>query len=134
MRTPQRRTIGSHTYEVIPLGATEGSAVLARVLKVAGPVVEKLAGAEGDNTGPAAFAALATNVTPEDMLFFCNTFSRFTTVDIGVKWPKLSDIFDEHFAGNYGELLQWLSFAVETNYASFFGGGLGGLGGAAKAG
>ena len=34
--------------------------------------------------------------------------------------PTLSDVLDEHFAGEYDELFGWLVFAIEANYLGFF--------------
>jgi hypothetical protein len=124
MRTPQKRAVGTANYEVTPLGALEGSRVFARLLSIAGPVVETIAkaGPKGDAAGAAVFAALTQRITPEDLTFFCEVFARWTTVNINGKEPRLSDIFDEHFSGNYGDMLQWLSFCIEVNFGSFFGG------------
>lgn len=38
-------------------------------------------------------------------------------------WSQsLDKLYSEHFAGNYGALLKWLTFAVQVNLSSFFDG------------
>ena len=36
-------------------------------------------------------------------------------------WFPFEDQYDEHFAGNYREWLEWVQFALEVNFGSFFG-------------
>ena len=40
------------------------------------------------------------------------------------RWPTLEGaVFDEHFAGNYIELTEWVGQSVYFNFFSFFGDG-----------
>jgi len=126
-RTNKTKLIGSHTYEVTQLGAIEGRKVFARLAQVMGGMVGALA--VGGKPNPVdAFKSFAEAMTPEIMDYFCDTFTKVTQVHKdGNKVLYLKDIFDDHFADNYGEMVEWLTFCLEVNFASFLG-GAGGLG------
>jgi hypothetical protein len=124
MRTAQEKTIKGNTYRVKQLGAKEGRRVLARLLQILGGGVAGLAEAfAGDGGKVSAFKgvqAIADQMTPEQMDFFCDTFAKLTQVTLqDGKTPLLSDVFDEHFAGNYWEMTEWLLFALEVNFGNF---------------
>ncbi len=126
-RANKTKTIGTSTYEVTQLGAIEGRRVFARLAQVMGGMVGALA-AGGKPNPVDAFKSFAEAMTPEVMDFFCDTFSKVTQVHKGGgKVLFLKDIFDDHFADNYGEMIEWLTFCLEVNFASFLG-GVGGLG------
>jgi hypothetical protein len=125
----ESKTIGGHEYKVRQLVATKGRLVLLTLARIIGPAAALAAGAK--ETGKEeAFAkvieALLANLTPEDFTSLCNTFAESTDVVIsdekGRREPKLSNVFDLHFAGNYQEMIDWLVFCVEVNFASFFDG------------
>ncbi len=125
-RTNKTKQIGKHTYEVTQLGAIEGRRVFARLAQLMGGMVGALA-AGGKPNPVDAFRSLAEAMTPEIMDFFCDTFTKVTQVHIaGGKVLFLKDVFDDHFADNYGEMIEWLTFCLEVNFASFLG-GAGGL-------
>lgn len=127
-RTNKTRKIGNHGYEVTQLGAIEGRRVFARLAQIVGGTVAAIAGAGGKVDPVKAFSSFTENLTPENMDFFCDTFAKFTQVHMpDGKVLLLKDVFDDHFADNYGELVEWLTFCLEANYASFLG-GAGGLG------
>lgn len=126
-RTNKTKQIGGHGYEVTQLGAIEGRRVFARLAQVMGGMVGALA-AGGKPNPVDAFRSFAESMTPEVMDFFCDTFSKVTQVHRpDGKVLFLKDVFDDHFADNYGELVEWLAFCLEVNFASFLG-GTGGLG------
>lgn len=104
-RELKERTISGTTYRVHQLGALQGRKVLARLGKV-------LAVVQSDK--------LESLLAEDEVDYLCDTFGRTTEVHLGDKWPQLSDVFDEHFAGRYADLLSWLMFALEVNFGSFF--------------
>lgn len=103
------------------MGGIEGQDVLMRLTKSLGPVV---AGAIAARTGSAGIRELnhaLRELPAEDLAYFTSTFAKYTEVVLGPnKAPTLSDIFDDHFAGKYLELLNWLKFCVELNFEDFF--------------
>lgn len=125
-RTNKTKRIGSNGYEVTQLGAIEGRRVFARLAQLMGGMVGALA-AGGKADPVQAFQSFAEAMTPEVMDFFCDTFTKFTQVHRqDGKVLFLKDIFDDHFADNYSEMVEWLVFCLEVNFASFLG-GVGGL-------
>jgi hypothetical protein len=125
-RANKSKAIGNHTYEVTQLGAIEGRRVFARLAQLMGGMVGSIA-AGGKADVVKGFQAFAESMTPEVMDFFCDTFSKVTQVHVGGgKVLFLKDIFDDHFADNYGDMVEWLTFCLEVNFASFLG-GAGGL-------
>ena len=127
-RTNKTKQIGNHGYEVTQLGAREGRRVFARLAQLMGGMVGELA-AGGKPNPVAAFTSFAEAIDPEVMDFFCNTFEPLTQIHMpDGKVLLLKDIFDHHFADNYGEMVEWLTFCLEINFASFLG-GAGGLAG-----
>jgi hypothetical protein len=113
-RKSEKLVIGSYEYEVTQLGGKEGRRLGARLGKV---FVRLASGGADVNAGLLhAFAGI-----DEDLVdLVCDKLSECTTVKMqNGKQPRLSDIFDEHFAGNYGEMLLWLRFAIRVNFESF---------------
>lgn len=71
-----------------------------------------------------AFESLTANLTEKDFDHFCDLFAGSTVVKGGQyaedAEPQLDNLFAEHFADNYFEMVQWLQFALEVNFRSFF--------------
>ncbi len=125
----ETRTIGEHEYTVYQLGAKEGREILRRLVKVLGAsfdVVAREWGTGGFTSNLPAMArgavAVVENLEGPDLVAFCDAFGKSSTVRLGEKNPKVADVFDLHFAGNYDEMVLWLVFALEVNYAGFFRG------------
>lgn len=131
MRETKSKQIGSrgYTYHVTQFGAKEGGRVLVRLLKMVGAAA---GGAlSGDDESAFSLEAigrllsnLAESVTEDDFDYLCDTFAKATNVSGGdFKGPvslTTDGLFDLHFAGAYAELGQWLMFAIEVNFGSFF--------------
>ena len=140
------KLIGSNRYYVTQLGAGKGRQALSRLVKVLGPVVAHIvsdakpgaaASALSRVSGDAlkgALLELSERISEADINYFCETFGQFSKVDTGDgKRPQMSLEFQNlHFAGKYGEMMQWLAFAAEVNFSDFFG-VLGASGGAPEA-
>lgn len=118
MRKPVTKKIGKTTYRVTPLGAKQGCKVFTRLANLLG------SGLKGAGPGMDRFAAFGTaleSLKDSDFEYFCDAFAPVTEFNTGdQRWPHLSDFFDDHFAGNYLEMLEWLEFAVEVNFGDFF--------------
>ena len=65
-----------------------------------------------------ATAEAADGQAGYDML----TRQPFDVVLEDLKMPRLDGVFDEHFAGRYMEMVQWLAFCVQVNFQGFFKG------------
>ncbi len=128
MREAQTKEIGGSTYIVDLLAPKPGMALLIDLLKVAGPAFAEALGtgsaagllnAElGSEPMRAAVQALCVNVESAKVQSVIDRLANVTTIlDAG----KLSSIYDIHFArAGYLELMQWLAFAIKTQYADFF--------------
>ncbi len=127
MRQTLDKQIGDDVYIVNQLGALEGRKVLARLFQMFGGVVAGMAG-PGKTDLVGGFVSLANPITEDQPEFFCNTFAKFTQVRTpDGKTRVLKDIFDDHFVGKYREMIEWLAFCLEVNFANFLA-GVGGFG------
>lgn len=121
--------IQGNEYSVTQLPAGKGREGLRRLLKAIGPSLAPL-GSMLRGAGPEAMAEalgkLLENLPSEDLTYFCDLFGETSTVKApdSNKTPRIKDVFDLHFAGNYWEMTEWLVFCVEVNYRRFFEGGL----------
>lgn len=109
MRKAETRVIGEYKYSVMQMGALEGRQLLLKITKA-------LAGAAAGDI----FASLKE----EDFEMALNKFAKLSTVsggEYGEKQPQLDSVFDMHFAGKYGDMLEWAKFAFEVNFGSFLG-------------
>ena len=116
----ESKRIGDSEYKVTQLDAIKGRRVLARLTRVAAPVLGKISADKPTNIAD-ILSALGSSLE-DDVDFFCDSLAPSTEVsETGSnKSPRLSDVFALHFAGRYSEMLQWLQFAIEVNFADFF--------------
>jgi len=125
--------IGEYTYRVTQFGAKQGRGLLVRLLKLAGPslgaALSSLAQGQHKEVEAALAAGLsqglyelAERLTESEVGSMLDDFAKQTVIVLGDREPRLSDVFDAHFAGRYDEMLLWAKFCLEVNYASFFGG------------
>lgn len=125
-------TIGGHEYELETFGARQGMAVLLTLTRFLGPALADVMGAGQDveaslSRGLATFAATAK---PADLDTLVDAFSGRTkllleaTTKAGTrKVPTaLAPILDDHFAGRYTDLIQWLVWCIQENFSGFFAG------------
>lgn len=97
----------NHAYQVTKLAADrEGLASLLRAQKL----VNKLEG---------GLESLVTQMTEEELTYFCDLFAKYTKVINGDKKPVLSSIFSAHFGGEWFEIVKWLAFCMGYNYGPF---------------
>lgn len=118
----ENKVIGDSTYRARQLPAGEGRRAFARLVRFLGPALAGLTSGEKDkgaNLG-ATLAGLASALTPEDVDYFCDTFGAVNDVKNGDDWPRVSAVFDIHFAGKYGEMMKWIAWNIELNFGSFF--------------
>ena len=124
--------IGGVTYRVSQLPAKRGRSMLVRFVRLVGPGAGSFVGGLGrskDQTFDGGLALgiadglhdLCLRLNDDDLSAICDEFATCTVVvksrDIEL---RLSNVFDEHFAGRYDEMFAWLRFCCEVNFASFF--------------
>lgn len=127
----REKRIGDHVYRVTLHGTKAGLKLLVRVTKILGPGAGSFIGGLGRdaigldgalaNGAAEALHDFAARLNETEVLGIADEFARQTVVVVDSETePRLCDIFDDHFAGRYDLLLQWLGFCLEVNYGSFF--------------
>lgn len=135
IETKEKR-IGATTYRITQLPAKRGRAMLVRFVRLVGPGAGAFVGGLG--RGKSGFDGaiglgiadamhdLCTRINEDDLAALCDEFATYTTVvqsrDVE---RRLADVFDDHFAGRYDEMISWFRACCEVNFASFFGGSSG---------
>lgn len=130
--TTEERRLGDTTYRVTTIGALKGRGLMVRLGKLGGQSLASFLDglASGKTVLDAAVAVgiaeaireISARLTEEEFAAICDELALHTILVFDEKEPRLKDVFDTHFAGNYGELVQWFAFALEVNFRSFFGG------------
>lgn len=119
MREVQSRVIQGVRYEVLPLPAGRGVRVMAQLAKVIGPGIGEAASlAEAAANIGRTIGAFTERLDPDVVETLCREFAATTTVTAGQSRTSLGAgiAFDEHFAGQYDALLEWLRFCMEVNF------------------
>lgn len=116
----ETKHIGQHSYTVTQLDAVRGRKMATRIARILGPALDGISKDAG-----AALGTALKNLSDEDVDYVCETFAASSTVsggEYGSKQPSLESVFAVHFAGKYGEMLQWLAFCFKVNFESFLEG------------
>lgn len=133
----REKRIGSTAYRVTQLPAKRGRSMLVRFVRLAGPSAGAFVGGLGrskDGTFDGGLALgiaegvheLSLRMTDDDLTAICDEFAKYTVVIQSREVElRLEDVFDDHFAGRYDEMLAWLRFCLEVNFTSFFAGSSG---------
>lgn len=109
LRQCVKKEIDGEVYEITQLGAISSSKVFVRLVKILGPAI-----AAKD------FTSVFENLRDEDVDYFIKAFAPLTCVP-GVA-DDLSRVFDMHFAGRIGTMLQWLVACIDVNFGDFLKG------------
>lgn len=135
----ETKTINGHTYDVTQLPYSQGKSLLMRLFKCLGPAMAKALGVAPElkdrklsemklsEVAPVLGVTceqLAQDLSEEDFDFAVALLGQYSYVigDTGARQQLTSDFLEFHFAGNYGELFQWLAFALRVNYLGFLRG------------
>lgn len=125
-------TIGGTTYRVTQLGTKRGTSLLVRLVRLLGPGVGSLVGGLGRTDVNSLDSALAVGVDDamhdlamrlddKEVQLVLEEFAKLTAVVQSDEIElRLWDIYDDHFAGRYDEMLRWAKFCMEVNFSSFF--------------
>ena len=133
------RRIGAHTYRVTHLPSKKGRSMLVRLVKMAGPGLGSFVGGVGRASGGAsntetalalgvgeALHDISARLDEHELAAVMDELALYTVVVQSAEVElRLSDIFDDHFAGRYDEMLAWARFCLEVNFRSFFAGSSG---------
>ena len=109
-------------FEVTQEGFATGRAIFVRVAKAIGPALALIA--EGSGRLAPALKSAVEGLNDQDLDYLAEKFGASTrySTDGGVKWPYLSAADrEELFGGNLLLFFEWIAFALEVNYADFFG-------------
>ena len=116
-RKSQERAIGEGVWTVTQFPATEGLAILTRLLKLVGPAMGAISRGEGGNVEVGTFIALLIERLDEaETIALVKRLLKDTRKDGREILPQ----FDLEFMGNYHTLLNVLGFVLEVNYGDFF--------------
>lgn len=133
MLKSEDRVIGEHTYRVTQLPVSKGRRLLAQLFKVLGPSIGELAkdarpvadpslGSLGRGTLADAVRAFADRLEPELLDVLSEQMAAQTQLVLngGARVIPFAPELEFHFAGRYDEMFQWIGFALEVNFGSFF--------------
>ena len=115
-----KREIGGDNYEVFMLPPRVSMGMLVDLGKLFGPALESLKNDDGENSESVYLAVagnLLSHIEKSTLNSVCDKLSEVTHVN----GMPLNKVFDSHFMGKMGALMQWLMFALETQYSDFLG-------------
>lgn len=127
MRKTKEKQIGDrgYVYHVTQFGAREGGRIAIRLGKIFGGALGAAIKSDTERDVGDMIAKAFDAVTEQDFDALIDTFAKCSAVsggDYKGQAPLTAEgLFDLHFAGAYGELVQWLIFAFEVNFGSFLG-------------
>ena len=121
--------LGQFHYQVKQLGSTAGRRMLVVLGKVLGPAIAEIfrGGKRLEDTTTDSLAAaidsLVSVVDPDvlerEIIGPLEANTNFAPLDAPGRWvPVTAD--PSHWSGRYGDMLKWLKFALESNFATFF--------------
>lgn len=130
-RESKTLVIGKHEYKLMTLGAVKGAELWLDLLHIIATPIETLTKSKDlDEAGIAqAIVAAVRSLDHATATKFYTAFGSVTTVrrvgtDGVERWPTLDGaVFDDHFAGNYIEMTEWLVQSVMFNFLGFFADG-----------
>jgi len=125
MRKQQTVNIEGFTYELSQMGAVEGRALVLLFLKLLGrfaPLLAKGAGALDADALDAIGTAINT-VDAKELEPLWDAFSRHAQVRSkdGKTRQVVSEVFDEHFAGEYFAMMKFFIESAKLNFGDFLG-------------
>lgn len=132
-RSTKTLTIGKSEYKLTQLGATKGAELWLDLLHVIASPIEEVAKA-GDLDESVLVRAITAAVRSLDHATtnrFYAAFGPLTSVLVPARspgdqdrWPTLEGaVFDDHFAGQYIALTEWLVQSILFNFFGFLGDG-----------
>lgn len=123
----QTRTIGVDTYEIEVLPTGLGRPLLVRITRELAPILGAVAKGASESASAALGEALShLGSLSEETIAECERVfgAHSCVVESRDKKPRVSAVFDDHFAGRYDALAKWIYACAEVNFGSFFAEGL----------
>lgn len=106
------KTINEKEVVIVLVGALDGIKITTQLSKVIFPAMAAMQNGQGSITEVVTSALEhAEEINLEEIIK--KLFAAATVDDFPIK-P------DDYFSGNYGELVDFLAFALEANFGSFF--------------
>lgn len=106
------RTINDKQVKIVLLGAIKGIKISTQLSKVVFPAIAAVQEGRGDFKD--LIQSAISSLEEVDLSNIIKELFDGATVD---EFPIKPD---DYFAGNYGELLDFMAFALEANFGSFF--------------
>ncbi len=117
--------VGEHEYQITQLGALEGRKIWHKLVTILAPILANLSAAKtlDKETISSAVNTLMVELDEPTFEMLCKTFAKRCRIRNGAdKWPEMDDTaFDQHFAGDYIGMTQWLGECLVYNFANFSG-------------
>lgn len=131
------KSMRGHTYKVTTLAVDSALDVFSKLVKCLGPSLGALGkslvvhgeAAEGepnlaglDLAG--AMELFAKHYNSDEIKAVLRKLAAVSTVcgeDTQNKELPMADVYDSHFAGNFGGLFDWARFGLEVQFGDFFG-------------
>lgn len=120
----KQKTIGGRLYLVGMLPAFQGLDLLEQLSVIAGPALGALAknGASGKVDFESGAIRLFSALGGGKLRTITAALLASTCVEMAPgKEPRVLDVFDVLYAGNLSEVFKVMAFALEVNFADFFG-------------
>lgn len=118
----RQKTIKDKTFQIYLLKAYEGTAMAHKLTEIVLSVIPSLKGAANQDTDEVDvdFKEIAKVVfeklSEKDLIDIISKLLR----ELAVNGRQVN--VDDYFAGNYGELIAVVGFALQENFGSFFDG------------
>jgi len=111
------KTIGEHRYRTTLLDTFTGINVATRITTKVGEALKA-----GDvEHAERILGDFLAKLTTDEVRFYVDVFAKQTEiVQADGKTPFLKDNLLFHFSGRYGEMIAWLAWCFEVNFADFF--------------
>lgn len=119
-REPQKAIINGHEWETVPWDGMHGIRMQARLAKIIGPALSNMSGVDDlmDADVGAIAGALFERLDEKEAPQLVRDMLHGTSVE--GKDPTMDRVFNEHFAGNYGELYQGIAHILKVNFGDLF--------------
>lgn len=121
-----QKTINDNAYYGVKIPALKGAMILKRIIKLVSPSLgEGIDNISG--TSFSGFSGIANKLVDQldkedvvDLIVQLVQNSNLTVNSQKISFDRSGLTFDDHFAANYDELLDVVTWIIEENYSTFF--------------
>ena len=127
----EKISIGTTQYTITQLGAVEGRKLYKKLITALGPVLrDAFSGNKaGGDAETLALGLVLRGIEDLPLELFeelCDKFADACLVKVHGSTVAIAlsteSVFDDHFAGDYGSMTNWLMACLKLNFESFLGG------------